>query len=326
MPIDAPQAAKPTRSIFDPFNSSATGHQRADNRLTGSTAWRDSRSRKLRQQFASGAGGGERLSDTVGAGSLEFGLDGRTANGGWEKGAKGLRGRGQTRLWECVNNDVDNDNGDENPIPAKRVRTDADVAKPTPVVNPFTPFRKRDGSIRESSWTSHESSPSTFRDPFNSGFDTSESDSLLLHEKLEDGVDVAALEKRQPPPIFANLTFYINGSMAPYSDHRVKRLLSSHGGKISIGLGRRTITHVVIGNPNGKGGSGGGLSGSKIQKEIARVGGKGVKFISAEWVVESIKAGTRLPESRFEALRLAPKGVASVAAMFKPKRNTDDGG
>ena len=63
-------------------------------------------------------------------------------------------------------------------------------------------------------------------------------------------------------------------------------------------------------------GAGGGLAGSKIQKEIARVGGKGVKFVSAEWVVESIRQGRRVPEARFECLRLAPKGVRSVGSMF----------
>ena len=92
-----PLAAKPTKHIFDPFNSSATGHQRADNRLSGSTSWRDSRSLKLREQFSSGASGGKRVSDTVGAGSTDWGLDGRLENGGWERGAKGLRSQRESR-------------------------------------------------------------------------------------------------------------------------------------------------------------------------------------------------------------------------------------
>lgn len=105
MPTNAPKTAKPSKSIFDPFvspedrkplsnatwpdlktfadivllprhqNSSATGHQRADNRLSGSTSWRDSRNSKLGEQFSGGAGGGKRVSDTVGAGSLDFGKD-----------------------------------------------------------------------------------------------------------------------------------------------------------------------------------------------------------------------------------------------------------
>ena len=89
---NTPLAAKPTRTFFDPWNSSSTGHQRAENRLAGSTSWRSSRNLKLSEQFASGAGGGRRVADTVGAGSEGFGEDGRLENGGWERGAKGLRG------------------------------------------------------------------------------------------------------------------------------------------------------------------------------------------------------------------------------------------
>lgn len=39
--------------------------------------------------------GGERVSDTVGAGSVDFGRDGRTESGGWVDGAKGLRTGGR---------------------------------------------------------------------------------------------------------------------------------------------------------------------------------------------------------------------------------------
>lgn len=88
---------------------------------------------------------------------------------------------------------------------------------------------------------------------------------------------------------------------------------------MSIALGRRTVTHVVLGRPNTANGAGGGLAGTKKHKEITKLGGKGVKYVSVEWVLESIKNAKRLPESRFEALRLAPKGVGSVASMFRVK-------
>ena len=93
-------AASP-RTFFDPWNSSSTGHQRAENRLSGSTSWRQSRSLKLTEQYKGGLTGGNRLADTVGAGSDEFGTDGRKPNGGWEKGAKGLRPGGQKSLAEA---------------------------------------------------------------------------------------------------------------------------------------------------------------------------------------------------------------------------------
>jgi hypothetical protein len=67
------------------------------------------------------------------------------------------------------------------------------------------------------------------------------------------------------------------------SDHKLKHLLAEHGARHSIALGRRTVTHVILGTVTGKGGAGAGLAASKIQKEIAKSGGKAVKFVTAEW-------------------------------------------
>lgn len=84
--------------------------------------------------------------------------------------------------------------------------------------------------------------------------------------------------------IFAGLCFYINGSTAPLvSDHRLKHMLAAHGARHSIALGRRSVTHVLLGTANAQGGAGGGLAATKIQKEISKSGGKAVKFITAEW-------------------------------------------
>ena len=74
-------------------------------------------------------------------------------------------------------------------------------------------------------------------------------------------------------------------------DHKLKQLLAENGARISIALGRRSVTHVILGTPNNGGGTkgaGGGLAAGKIQKEIQRVGGKGVKFVSVEWYVPSL--------------------------------------
>lgn len=101
VPPSPTKAAPAVRTFFDPWNSSSTGHQRAENRLSGSTSWRASRNLKLSEQYKGGlAGGGRRVADTVGAGSKDFGKDGRKENGGWEKGAKGLRTGGQKSLAE----------------------------------------------------------------------------------------------------------------------------------------------------------------------------------------------------------------------------------
>ncbi|KAK0356131.1 hypothetical protein LTR91_015638 [Friedmanniomyces endolithicus] len=322
-PPPPPKAAKPSKAIFDPFNSSATGHQRAENRLGGSTSWRDSRSLKLREQFTSGAGGGKRVSDTVGAGSLDFGVDGRTQSGGWEKGAKGLRSGGQMSLWESTGG-VKLEKDTERL--AKRVKVEGKEEKPTKVVNPWTPFRREDGKIRETSWTSHESSPSSLLSPIYP-VSTSKPDATSEAVKAEEPetADIESPPAPPPPPpqIFRNCTFYINGSTAPViSDHKLKHLLSAHGGSLSISLGRRTVTHVIIGRPNSAGGCGGGLAGSKIHKEVTRKLSRGdsVKYVSVDWVVESVKALKRLPESRFEGVRVAPKGVGNLASMLSRRK------
>ena len=307
MPTNPPRPAKSSKEIFDPFNSSATGHQRAENRLGGSTSWRDSRTYKLQNQFKSGAGGGKRVSDTVGAGSLDFGQDGRTANGGWEKGAKGFRTNGQQSILENLKVDKDVER------PAKRVKTEQSNPKRTTLVNPYTPFRTADGGIRETSWTSHESSPSHLLSPIDPNISLEEP-KVAEADKENESITKAAAS----PQIFANLNIYINGSTAPMiSDLKLKRLLTSHGAGISIALGRRTVTHVIIGRPNSSGGAGGGLSGSKLQKEITRTGGNAIRYVTAEWALESIKAEKRLPEPNFAALSVAPKGVMSVASMLE---------
>ena len=263
------------------------------------------------------------MSDTVGAGSLDFGKDGRTANGGFVKGAKRLRNDGQQSIFESMKVEKDAKR------PAKRAKLDETKPEPTSVVNPFTPFRKADGRIRETSWTSHESTPSHLLSPINPNISFEEPQGAEEIDEADDTVTA-----NYTPQIFASLNIYVNGSTAPLiSDHKLKRLLTSRGAGISIALGRRTVTHVIIGRPNNNGGSGGGLSGSKLQKEITRKGGSAVKYVTAEWVLESIKAGKRLPESKFAALSIAPKGVTSVASMFQLKQTgkgeadaKDDGG
>lgn len=262
-----PPAPEPLRKTFDPWNSSSTGHQRADNRLAGSTSWRASRTLKLGHQFRAGHGGGQRIFDTVGAGSKDFGRDGRKENGGWEKGAPGLRPKGWRDVGLMVNQ----------------------------------------GSQAELEAQEREKLKREREDP----------ESLI-----DEGEELNEPEKEKEKGIFTGLCIYINGSTAPaIGDHKLKHLLAEHGAHVSIALGRRSITHVIVGKPNdGKGGgAGGGLAGSKIQKEIQRVRGKGIKFVGVEWVTESVKAGKRLSEAKFQGVSIAPKGVGSVYGLFKKK-------
>lgn len=198
---------------------------------------------KLDVQFRSGQTGGERLYDTVGAGSENFGKDGRLANGGWEKGASGLRAKGQRSILEAMN------------------------------------AKKTKGAIQSGSGSKLQELEDAIDADSNNEYHASEGDALVEKQNIQP-----AILQPQKKQIFQNLCIYVNGSTAPLiSDHKLKQLLAEHGARMSIALGRRTVTHVIIGANCGRGGAGGGLAGSKIQKEIAKIGGKGVKFVGPEW-------------------------------------------
>jgi hypothetical protein len=89
------------------------------------------------------------------------------------------------------------------------------------------------------------------------------------------------------------------------SDHRLKHLLVQHGAALSLAPGRRTVTHVILGEQ-------GGLAAGKMQKEVARRRGAGVKFVGVRWALDSMEKGTRQPERRYEVVRLAMKGQRRV--------------
>ncbi|KAI9740938.1 MAG: hypothetical protein M1818_004544 [Claussenomyces sp. TS43310] len=267
-----PTVAKPRHGDhFDAWNSSSTGHQRAENRLGGSIGWRQSRSMKLTHQLTSGHTGGKRISDTVGAGSEE-----------WDEKAKALipkdvRARARFDIRDMI------------------VSQTSDLSKKPP----SSSMARTDRGVMQSSGSADKS-------------------------LIKTGM-------------FHGLVIYINGSTHPLiSDHKLKHLLAEHGARVSIHLGRRQVTHVILGRPcdtkdvkglahDSKAGAGGGLAATKIEKEIRRVGGCGVK------VLDSIKNGKRLPETQYSILKMAAKGQQSVYGMFKrtiedpvPSKVTED--
>jgi hypothetical protein len=85
--------------------------------------------------------------------------------------------------------------------------------------------------------------------------------------------------------LFTGTTIYINGSTLPQiSDHRLKALLAAHGATIAIGMARKTVSHIIIGQPGTTGqGAGGGLAAGKLQREIDRGGWKGVRIVGVDW-------------------------------------------
>lgn len=108
---------------------------------------------------------------------------------------------------------------------------------------------------------------------------------VTAQRKREDDLkEEKKLNKKKE--IFDGLVIYINGSTHPLiSDHKLKHVLAENGARMSLHLGRRQVTHVILGKLSGSSGrgAGGGLSGTKIEKEIRRVGGCGVKYVGVEW-------------------------------------------
>jgi hypothetical protein len=273
--LPPPVSAKPSRRFFDSWNSSSTGHQRADNSPAGSTSWRESRSLKLSNQFGGGASGGARLADTVGAGSAGFGKDGRLENGSWAKGAPGLRSRGQISVVEAfrIKKVGVEDTATEKAKAKAKVMVDGAREQELDLfgIPSAQPLREVSSQVQEQA--------SSYEDEL---LRENSSPDEQAKETYQDQ-DTENTTTSKPPQVFAGTCIYINGSTYPtISDHKLKHLLVTHGARLSIHLGRRSVTHVILGRPNASAvpGAGGGLSASKMQKETTKIRGKSVKYQS----------------------------------------------
>ncbi|KZZ89137.1 brct domain containing protein [Moelleriella libera RCEF 2490] len=260
-----PKAAQPRHApAFDPWNSSSTGHQRAEQRqLTG---WRDLRNGQLNHQLRRGRNGpaaGAKTGAGAGAGA---GVGAKTGAAVLEKKSK--------------NSVVD------------MLRQPGLMETPRPAATPSLP--------------SSSSSSAAAVAAANTATATSTSTST---SRSSNSADMSSGGRG----IFAGTIIYVNGSTFPHiSDHKLKHVLAEHGARMSLHLGRRAVTHVVLGS-----GGGGGLAGGKADREIRRVRGCGVYFVGVEWVLESVKAGKRLSEARF-ARGSSPAGQASVYNKCRP--------
>ncbi|KAK4144230.1 uncharacterized protein C8A04DRAFT_36864 [Dichotomopilus funicola] len=297
-----PPPAEPRYSRnFDPWNCVGTGHQRAETR--GPQGWRESRNLKMSSQFRAGNSGGERVSDTVGVGSEDF----------------------DERIGMLVPKDVR--------VRAKKsvvgMLHNPGIMKPKPASR--QPFPSAASASASSSPSLTMSRPGLPQEKGVSGAPVEEiggddprgltaEENLAQTRKAEDEErDEERKRRSEERKIFDGLIIYVNGSTHPLvSDHRLKHLLSGNGARVSLHLGRRQVTHVILGKPSTGpgGGAGGGLASGKLEKEIRRVGGCGVKFVGVEWVLESIKAGKRLPEARFANLKIAARRQQSVLGAF----------
>ncbi|KAJ2896414.1 hypothetical protein MKZ38_005569 [Zalerion maritima] len=291
------RAAEPRQQVFDPWVSVAAGHQVAETSV--GTRWRVARANKLAGQFLGGNGGGERQYDSVGPGTQHY--DERL--GGIV--TPEVRSRATRSVKDLL----------MQPGLMKE-----DVLKPK--VSAFYSPREKEPSDKSKDTAA---SAKVGDDPPSSISDVgiTAEDILSLTRAAEDEKTQEAKAARQEAAdagkrIFEGVNVYVNGSTFPLvSDHKLKHLMAEHGGSVSLHLGRRTVTHVIIGRPVGRAGFGGGLAGGKLEKEIRKSGGVSVKFVGVEWILDSIKAGSRLPEARFATLKMARKGQRSIYDQFK---------
>ncbi|KAL2872738.1 uncharacterized protein BJX67DRAFT_376530 [Aspergillus lucknowensis] len=310
MPNQAQKSRPVTPSkhlTFDPWNTASTGHQLSDSNL--GTGWQRIREAKLAQQLRTGdctinsfvSGNGRDRIFKKGEWEWDWGGDAKGGRGGPGGGRRASAPRGVVG--------VERDSKQRDIRSLMRVNKAA-VPAGSSLRGKYEPASGKTvaGSIDRSG-------------------DGDGVSTLASRVELEPGPfvtttdgDVAKPEsKPQPQPwqkissassgpgvvsestILHGVTIYVNGQTTPMiSDHKLKQLLVVHGATLALSLSRR-VTHVIIGKPNaGPGrGAGGGLAAGKIQKEIQRGGWCSMRIVGVEWVLESVKAGKRLPETKF---------------------------
>ncbi|KAJ9481917.1 hypothetical protein VN97_g11538 [Penicillium thymicola] len=344
-PATKPQPPEPRNHLyFDHWQSASTGHQRAaeDGGFLGSTSWRDARSAKLTKQYKSGDclpargnGAGLGVGKGVGVGNKatqESTLVPGAFNGKCtSQSPPTIPASGE---WAMVAGDV----AKRNELGVRDIRSFMGVSKRKAVDELEKDTKMEMKKIRTVGGGGRSLSPArgamrqdmeTVKEKEEEKEEEKEKEKSQIEDKPQhDSPSGTILDLKSTSSIFAGVTIFINGSTLPrISEYKLKHLLASNGAKISIYMARKTVTHILVGQPNtgsgsgsGSGttvsGAGGGLAASKLQQEIGRGGWKGVKVVSACWALESIKAGRRLAESRFPGIHVAAKGQQSVAGMF----------
>lgn len=291
-PTAKPQPPEPRNHLyFDPWQSASTGHQRAaeGGGFLGSTSWRDARSAKLTKQYQSGdclSGRGK---------GLRLGLENKATqkstlvpsafNGKCpSQSPPKIPASGE---WAMVTRDV----AKRNELGVRDIRSFMGVSKRKAVEELEKDTKTETKKIRTVGGGGRSLSPA--RDVPKQDMETETEKSQIEDKPQHDSHSGTTLDLKSTSSIFAGVTIFINGSTFPrISEYKLKHLLASNGAKTSIYMARKTVTHVLVGQPNtgaGSGsrtavsGAGGGLAASKLQQEIARGGWKGVKVVCVDW-------------------------------------------
>ncbi|KAJ5621239.1 hypothetical protein N7528_006022 [Penicillium herquei] len=258
--------------IFDSWNSASTGHQRAQSGYAGSSGWRDTRSLKLERQF----NGGDCLREKDHAPAARSrAFDGTSGSDSEDKKMTSVNGHEEWR-W------VSDAEAMRSQLQVRDIRHFMGVGKRKASDEIGKGDKKLKVQIGDEQRANLKPKSAEIISTSTTSNSTNESRSIPLSN----------LDSAPDTKIFAGMTVFINGSTLPLiSDHKLKQLLVKHGAKISIYMARKTVSHVIIGQPNTDKvtenglGAGGGLSARKLQQEIARGGWKGVKIISVDWYV-----------------------------------------
>ncbi|KAJ6134352.1 hypothetical protein N7523_000674 [Penicillium sp. IBT 18751x] len=260
--------------IFDSWNSSSTGHQRADGKEQTIT-WRDLRTDKLGRQFKTGhcdesSGSSMAFDGTCGSSPEE-------QRGEWrwvdeEEAKRAKLGVIDIRSFMGVSKRKASAPETDIEIEGKKQKVNTSHAAPYAPVPSCT--------------TSISTSKPPIDRPSNLATSTLLSTSLSTSTSISTTDPISTTDSTRPQSrIFAGTTVYVNGSTMPQiSDHRLKHLLVSHGARISTFMARKTVSHIIIGQPSStSSGAGGGLSARKLQQEIERGGWKGIKIVGVDW-------------------------------------------
>ncbi|KAF4958657.1 hypothetical protein F66182_18308, partial [Fusarium sp. NRRL 66182] len=214
----SPHSQPRNQHIFDPWNTSSTGHQRAENPYSRTTEWRDTRREKLARQFRS---------DHHTAPSSRDNLTGRGEGSYTNEPEAGGGGEEGEWIWMSAQEATRNELG------VADIRRYMGVSKPHP-----QPQQGQHGLLKpEPQAQSEQQCQPAMKEKL--AFEPATSPSLS---------EISRPTEKGRKGIFASLTFYINGSTYPtISDHKLKRLVAEEGGNISLYLARKSVTHVILG-------------------------------------------------------------------------------
>ncbi|KAI8812064.1 BRCT domain-containing protein [Cladochytrium replicatum] len=91
--------------------------------------------------------------------------------------------------------------------------------------------------------------------------------------------------------IFKGITVYFNGFLgSTHSDLTIKEMLQENGGSYTPFFSKTTVTHMICTS----------LANSKILKLTSTKKISSQFVVHPDWLVDSVKAGKRLPESKYQ--------------------------